>query len=232
MKNHYFNFNGTDSTEFKVGIYGTGVFNAPKRSVDTVKVPGRNGALTIDNGYYENISVTYPCYIVEDFQENIDALRAFLMANHGYKRLEDSIHPNEYRIGRLSKEIDVDVKGVAKAGEFDLVFDCKPQRFLKSGEATTSITTSGTIFNPTRFNAKPLIRVHGTGTLTIGDYSITIDSALTQSYVDLDCELMDAYYGSINLNNYVSGDFPELVPGANEITYDGTIDITPNWWTL
>jgi phage-related protein len=219
--------NGRSSLDFGVGIHGNDVYNAPKRSTESISVPGRNGDLIIDNGRYENISVTYHCYIISDFRNNIDNFRAFLMANPGYCRIEDTFHPEEYRIGRVSKELDVDVKGKSRAGEFDLTFDMKPQRYLKAGEEW--ISPDSVIYNPTLFNAKPLIKA-GKGTLTIGDYTITVANDCPVNEIYLDCDLMNAYNGTTNLNNYVSGTFPELVPGANAIT--GNFEIQPRWWTI
>jgi phage-related protein len=219
--------NGRSSLDFGVGIHGNDVYNAPKRSTESISVPGRNGDLIIDNGRYENISVTYHCYIISDFGNNIDNFRAFLMANPGYCRIEDTFHPEEYRIGRVSKELDVDVKGKSRAGEFDLTFDMKPQRYLKAGEEW--ISPDSVIYNPTLFNAKPLIKT-GKGTITIGDYTITVANDCPVNEIYLDCDLMNAYNGSTNLNNYVSGTFPELIPGANAIT--GNFEIQPRWWTI
>lgn len=228
----YLVFNGESSMDFHVGIKGSGVFNSPKRKVDTVSVDGRNGALTIDRGYYENVTVKYPCYIVRDFERNMADFSAFLLSQVGYKRLEDTLHPDEYRMAMVSKELDIDVKGKAKAGVFDLTFSCKPQRYLKSGEETLSFTNSATILNETRYPSRPLIRLYGTGTLTVNGNTLSVDALYPKSYIDIDCDLMDAYWQTTNYNNYISGTFPELVPGENTISYSGNFDIIPRWWTL
>ena len=58
-----------------------------------------------------------------------------------------------------------------------------------------------------------------------------IDGSIT-----LDSDTENAYKGTTNLNSKVTiPDFPELVPGDNEITWTGGItsaQITPRWWTL
>lgn len=228
----YFVYGGESSANFHVGIKGSGVFNSPKRKVDTVAVDGRSGALTIDRGYWENVTVKYPCYIVKDFERNMDDFRAFLLSQVGYQRLEDTIHPDEYRMAMVSKELDVSVKGLAKAGVFDITFSCKPQRYLKVGEETSSYNGAITLLNPTRFTSKPIIRLHSTGTLTVNGKTFSVTSFGSGSYVDIDSDTMNCYSGSLNLNNYSSGDFPEFVPGENTISFSGNYDITPRWWTL
>lgn len=54
------NFDGQSSGTYGVYITGDAVFNAPERDVEMITIPGRNGALALDNGRFENISVTYP----------------------------------------------------------------------------------------------------------------------------------------------------------------------------
>ena len=92
------------------------------------------------------------------------------------------------------------------------------------------------INNPTQFPSKPLIRVTGSGTVSIGDNTITIASGYT--YVDIDSEIQDCYCGTQNANSLVTFSnrkFPELQPGINGISL-GTgvtsVQITPRWFIL
>lgn len=93
------------------------------------------------------------------------------------------------------------------------------------------------LVNPTLFEARPLIRVYGYGTLTIGDMTVTV--ALSQyAYIDIDSEMMDCYHEDDNANGYVSfstGDFPTLPAGTTALSYTNTItkvEVTPHWWRL
>jgi phage-related protein len=97
------------------------------------------------------------------------------------------------------------------------------------------LTASGTINNPTLFDAQPLIRVYGTGSITVNGVTITISEA--DGYTDIDCELMECYKGNV-LKNYAvsldSTDFPVLSAGDNAISMSGVTSaiITPRWWTI
>ena len=120
-----------------------------------------------------------------------------------------------------------------EAGEFDLTFNCKPQRFLKSGEDAITFTSGGSVLNETMQTAKPLLRVYGTGTFSIGGATMTISSA--NVYTDIDCDLMNAFKGTTNCNGNISGTFAALAPGDNAITLGSgitKIEITPRWWVL
>ena len=63
------------------------------------------------------------------------------------------------------------------ASQFDIVFDCKPQRWLMGGEAAIGITSGDTLLNPTLFDASPLLEVKGNGTIGFNGYEIDVANA-------------------------------------------------------
>lgn len=149
-----FTFDGEKSLDYDIGITGSAVYNAPTKDVDMVKIPGRNGELALDHGRFNNIEVTYPAGFGDtnqpDFAERISDLRNALASRVGYKRLEDEYNPDEYRMAVYKSGLEVNPVQYGRAGEFDIVFDCKPQRYLKSGEVAYDLsawnnlrTTSG-----------------------------------------------------------------------------------------
>lgn len=236
MRNHLL-IDGTDSRTFGVYISGSGTFNSPARALDMIQVPGRNGDLIGPSTRLQNGTLTYPAsFIFQNFDANLAAFRAFLLASATYRRIVDTYHPDEYRLGVFKGPLTVTPIKTLHAGQFDLSFDVMPQRFLISGETAVPLTASGTITNPTQFPAKPLLRVYGAGALGINSDTITISQADT--YTDIDCELGMAYKGTVSKNAYVtlSGiDFPTLRAGSNSISL-GTgitrVEITPRWFTV
>ena len=230
-----FTYNGRSSSEFGILIDTHTSYRSANRDYTVKEVPGRNGDLTIDNGRWKNVEVSYKCGIGKNFAAKIDELRAWLMSNVGYKRLEDDWQDGYFRLARV-KEAPNPQTLRSITGEFTVTFDCDPRRFLKTGETKQTFTGSGTISNPTNYEARPLIRVYGTGTLRIGGTTITITAA--NSYTDLDCDLQDAFRGTTNCNGNVrldSGDFPVLAPGSNGVVPGSGIsrvEITPRWWTI
>lgn len=172
-------FGSVDSGDFGIYITGAAVYNAPERAVEKVSVPGRNGAILIDMGHFENVPVSYPAGTFatsqSEFSENIGAFRNAVLSQLGYQRLEDDYNPSEYRMGNASAGFEVEAKAGGKAGEFDLIFDCMPQRFLVSGETETEIASSGdTITNPTLFESQPLVVVEGYGNIGFNGYSMDV----------------------------------------------------------
>ena len=227
-------FNNVNSKTYGVYISGTGVFNAPARDREFVQVPGRNGDIILDKGRYQNIEITYPAFIVRNFAANIRTWCNKLLEPTEYVRLEDTYHPDEFRMAVLAQGMEVDPVAWLAAGSFDLRFNCRPERFLKSGETATEFIQSGSISNPTDMPSKPLIRVYGSGSITVNGTAITIASHLL-SYIDIDCDLQEAYCGSVNANQYISAsEFPKLDSGANSVVLSSVtkVEITPRWWQL
>ena len=176
-----FTFDGKRSGDYNTYITGSAVYNAPEREVEMIEIPGRNGAFALDKGRFQNIEVTYPAGIYaesqEDFAKALSDLRNMLCSRTGYCRLEDEYNPDEYRMAVYKSGLDVDPVAFQRAGEFNIVFDCKPQRFLKSGETKQTITLSGdTITNPTLFEASPLLEIKGYGTIVIGGENVTLNN--------------------------------------------------------
>jgi phage-related protein len=136
-------FGGINSLDYGIFITGEAVYNAPERSVTSIEIEGRNGDLLIDNGRFLNIEIKYPagCFAEtqEDFKQKIESFRNAIISQISYQRLTDDYNPDEYRFAVYKSGLDVSVAVLHQGGEFDLTFDCKPQRFLTSGETEKKI---------------------------------------------------------------------------------------------
>ena len=228
-----FYFDKKSSADFQAYITDAGVYNSPGRKYDKVHVPGRNGDVIFEDNDYDNMEHYYPAVIVNDFDKNFDALKAYLLSTSGYARLKDTYHPDEYYMATFNRFEDIKVKNYDKAGTFKIVFDRKPQKYLVLGEKPKEFTTFPvSLKNPTQFDAKPLIRLYGSGTLTINDVSLVLST--TAAYVDIDCELQEALQAGENAHITLSnGVFPKLSKGTNTITYTGSkAVITPRWYSI
>ena len=173
-------FGGVNSADFGIYISGEGVFNAPKRDVEMITIPGRNGAFALDNGRFENIEVTYPAFNFEPddydtFMQNLSDFRNAICAQRGYQRLTDTFHPDEYRMATYIGGLEIKPVKYNTASEFNIVFDCKPQRWLTSGETAVEVESGDTLTNPTLFEASPLLEAEGEGFINFNGYEIDLD---------------------------------------------------------
>ena len=234
---HYFVFNGKSSLDFSAVIDGNQTFKGAERDIERFTVPGMNGDLTIDNKRFNAYIQPYSGFIVKNFERNSEALRNWLTQDGAIHRLEDSIHPDEYRMASYAGPFDPSVIFL-EAGSFVIDFYCQPQRWLKSGERPVTVTAGSTVklWNPTLFNAKPLIRVtQGTGQINVGSEVIRLTANNGNTIID--CQLEDAWEGNTNRNGdltRVTGEMPTLPPGESVISVGSgmVIELTPRWWKI
>ena len=208
----YFTFDGESSRDYDVYLTGEGVFDAPERAVEMIEIAGRNGNFALDQGKFNNISITYKAGIVDasesNFADKVSAVRNWLCSKVGYKRLEDDYNPNEYRMGVFMAGVDVDHDDL-KTGEFEITFDCKPQRWLTSGETATAVANNGTLTNPTLFDSEPLLAVKGYGNIGFNGYNVVVENALIGDIVlaeNVDDEAATVSTISLDLSNANNGD--------------------------
>lgn len=179
-------FDGVSSRTYGVYITGEAVYNAPERDVEMVTIPGRNGTYALDNGRFENIEVSYPAGIFADteadFRQAISEFRNFLCSRKGYVRLQDEYNPDEYRLAVYKSGLEVE-PAMLKAGEFKIIFDCKPQRFLTSGETAVSVDSGDTLTNPTLFEASPMLEIVGSGKFAINGEELEITGGNIGDYI-------------------------------------------------
>lgn len=219
-------FDGKTSRSYGVYITGEAVYNAPEREVEMISIPGRNGAFALDKGRFENVTVTYPAGIFADnetdFAAAISDFRNYLCSRKGYCRLTDEYNPNEYRMAVYKSGLEVDPAQL-RAGEFEITFECKPQRWLTSGETKVTIAQSGdTITNPTLFESGPLLEVVGYGDIGIGSQVITLENVTIGEIVLNNGHTITNVYSSTykvsltlgNLQNLNVGD-DIIVPAVN-----------------
>lgn len=232
---NYFIYKGKSSLDFGAVISGEETYQSPEKDITTVSVPGRNGTLSLDNNRFQNVVIPYGMYIIDHFEVNFGALKAFLGSVKGYARLEDTYHPEYFRQARFFSAIQPEMTQLNRHGKFTVNFDCDPRCFLKTGENMEPIVNGDVRMNMTEYDALPLIRAYGTGTIAINGRSVQVTSA--NEYTDIDSELQEAYKGSTNCNANIvltNGEFPKLEAGLNEITITGfsQVYIKPRWWTI
>lgn len=240
------NFNNQSSEDFHIKVWQPPDYRIPERDYEIIQIPGRNGDLIIDKGSFKNTTRSYIVSIFDckkSFTALANKLAEWLNSASGYSRLEDSYEPDYYRMALYRKAIDI-TNVLGKAGYATIEFECKPQRYLKIGDKSVIVTQglTTTLFNPTTFEADPIIKAFGSsgGEININSNVIRLDAIDTN--VVIDCEAMEVYKeteeGNVNWNSYIhlnSEEFPKLIPGLNTISFSGGItsmEVKPKWWTI
>lgn len=230
-------------TQFGVYIDTSMMFNKPAKDVEVINIPGRDGALVVDYGTFQNVIITVPCFIHGDFQTKFTALMNYLGSIRGYTTIRFTNDWDHYRKAAPIMAQTPTVRRVNEDGWFDLSFNCKPFRYRHDGEIITRFTTNPLyLTNPTRFEALPFIQVTGYGKITINETEVEITQH-PSGIIYIDCERM-TIMGGLGANyepaDYVimtSGEYPRLTAGTNIIQADSTIVgvtnyIRTNWREL
>ena len=230
-------FDGYNFEDYGVVVSGSGTWIMPERLTQKDNVYGRHGALITDAGMFDNVEVPYPAWIARDFAEKYEAFsRMMALHTDKYYRLEDSYHPDYYRQAKVVPGIIPRPGTLNRSGEFTVAFDCKPQKWLRSGEEVLEIAERLELFNMTGFEAKPLIVIPSGATVTITDEDgnesslATADFGLETTY---DADIEESIVGRSYVNEYVTqvGSI-SLKPGRNIVTCTAPIKLTPRFFVI
>lgn len=233
-------YNSIASDTLGVYVTGSGAYDAAELDIKAYEIPGKNGDILISNNRWKNIEVVYPAFVV-GMSSRIQSIRNWLTGAQGYTTISDTFDTTHFREGISSGRQSFEAQPTIDGANFELVFNCKPQRYLTSGDSYQSVTNNMTLTNPTSFNALPVFYMVGgwsngatfTVTNSLGTFTMTATAAYAYtSYIS--CEYKNVYRSGTNLNDKMGGDFPVLAPGTNTITISGFNQpwIRPRWWEL
>ena len=245
MRN-YFTFNGVDSRNYGLYISGSGRLHVPEPVWNFAEVPGRSGDLLLGRDRVANELLSYPAFIARatinntplSYAEIFGRMRSWLLSVRGYAQLTDSYDPTHYRLACFTGPVDPESAVMLDAGSFELMFNCKPQRYLVSDTDTITLAAgaSTTVSKPGFFYAEPLIEVTGAGSFTIGDQAVTVAASSLADPITIDCRLLNCYDDDgVNANRFVSFsdyEFPKIADGTAIDAGDVALKITPRWFEL
>lgn len=166
-------FNGISTEDLGLVIQTPPTYTFPERDISTVHIPGRNGDLVIDNNCYKNVRRSYMLgmgFKKEDgaYSNNSSKILEWLTsARSHYARLQDTYDPTVYRMAMFNMSGSF-TNVHDGAISFTAEFQCKPQRYLLSGEV--EVTYNNVIENPSIYEALPMITISGlTGQVSTED---------------------------------------------------------------
>lgn len=212
-------------------------FSAAVTKTQAINIPGRNGALHIDEGAYNVRSGTVDCYALtsSDVTDSMATIMSWLFGTEGYRKLEVSDDLNHYWQARIVNGGQIATR-LAMLNPFSIEWECKPFRVVNGADTPIVVTALTELSNPTGFNAYPLLYVtaSGEGTISNSNGSITI---LDQGTFVIDCEDMRCVTSGGDPADYmISSDaFPYLPPGTSGFTITGSITelkVAPRYHTL
>lgn len=214
------------STDYGIKLYESNILSAPSKKLEFIDIEGRDGALTIDNGY-EDFILKLSCVLVNEHDE-VECTPA--LARRAKKFLLDGVNRkiqlsedmDYYLLGTYNSDIDIE-EAIENFGLFQAQFRCKPYRFSNKNK-TVEIATKNTIIKNDEYKTKPVIDVYATGDITININNQEIILKALEGHIQLDCDKMNATTvntlgKTVNANQKMYSDFPILEEGNNNITW-------------
>lgn len=224
MKQAYFVFKNISSEDYLMVNKLPPIIKADK-DIQKIEIEGRDGFLTNDKGTYKGTLKSVECTIMN--LDNLDFICSWL---DGSSDVIFSNEPERIYKATIINQIPFE-KIAATFYKLLIQFECQPHKYAINNNNIT-LTAAGTIFNLGSTKSKPVIKVFGAGTIILNINGKVINITNVSEYVVIDSDIVDAYKGTFLMNQYMNGEFPELVPGINTISWTGTItkiEITPNW---
>ena len=190
----------------------------PQRRIEKITIPGKNGVLYQDDKSYEPIIAQIACTIIE--KKFINVIKQWL---NGEGKFILSTMPDRYYNARIINQIDyTDI--ARKIYEFPLQIELQPISYGVKEKELNIKKESQIIITDSTYLIKPYIKIEGKGdiTLTVNNKSVILKNIT--DYIELDCELEEAYKDIENCNNKINCiEFPTLMPGKNDISFLGNV---------
>ncbi|WP_334196116.1 hypothetical protein [Muricomes intestini] len=234
---------------------------APVYDLTEITIPGRDGALHIDNKRYEPITISITFTYVgpaDSWAEIWRKCKKWMAARNTTLRFSDD---NGYFYHAYNVKLDSNSRKAHRVGEFKADFVCAPYMYLDNGTEIQEqgktplciLTTNGkylltdegkairttywqTLINNDYEICHPVYEITGDGNceMFINGYEIKMYVAGT---LIIDTENEVAYRGDgEKVSQTISGRYPDmwLQPGRNKIVVQDKFDlsITPNWREL
>ena len=230
----WFIWNGVESRAMDVWVSELPPPTRAAERVEEAEILGRAGTLTVLEGDDVHEGYTKECRITvrsdADFGTLLDWLR-------GDGEAIFSNEPDRVYYGRIAGEVKfTKVSNSLKTAT--IPFSVHPHKGQTPPESDIAVNESTTVYNPGTVASKPIITLTFTESATarFGDVTVTLthepaegETAAEETVVmDCDAELVtqdgEIWEGSM------TGDFPRLEPGNNEIVLtDCTAVIKPRW---
>ena len=202
-----------------LSVVGRSDIQAPEAEYESEYIEGRDGSVNRFL-YFKDVEQTIEFNILEEFniKSQIRKIKAWLLNAESFYFTDDQ---DIYRKVKVAK-IDGIKNDIAEYGDFEVTFTCDPFEYVRNDKAVVA-TNGGSIDNIGTYKSLPVLTLYGAGdsTVTVNDQTFSMN--LQKDYAKVDSEIMEVYFQNTNLGQQMTGDFPILLPGKNEISWTSGI---------
>lgn len=199
----------------------------PEMTDEYVDIPGRDGSIHFPGSFKDRppeVEFSTTTKTLPELRQLARQVAAWLHSKRHEVLVFDD-EPDVYYMAKVANQLDLEQ--TVAMGRFSVQFNCEPLAYSIAADTWEQAVTAGasyTITNAGTYSALPVITITAgsqiTGlVLTVEDKTLTYTGTLTagQSLI-IDCGKYQATKAGVNAMGDVSGDFPVLYAGDNELT--------------
>lgn len=237
MVKHYIAFNGRRSDEFHLYIDSDLKLVSAKPDIEEVEVPGRDGSVLVSNDRLKAISQTIP-FVLKipynspySFHEIVAQIQEWL-SPRSWRPLDFSWDPHHYYSAVVLEDFEIAAQ-TSHFGKLAVTFKIQPFKHLSDSGNPVRVTNGMVLNNPTRYIAKPVVSIRGSGNVTVrlGDSSMSFRNVERLVYVD--CDHGTVFVDDTSaMNKVLSNNLFELKPGPNTVSISNSsfeVTVSPMW---
>ena len=233
-------YNGKWNTSLYILVKERPAIPSPEYDYDTVKIPGRDGELYIEQKSVKDITITISFTFAckpHRWQGVAREARKWLMGKEDRRLILSDSQDRYYKVKHVV--LDQTERQIKEVGEFSADFICEGRQYLIEGDWPLELTytnssggQSAHIWNPYE-TSMPVFIISGNGTCRITVNGHTLEGEVSgQLTVDTQREV--AYKADMSsANTSVTCDYETLAlePGDNTITKPTgfNLQILPKW---
>lgn len=224
---NYISFRGVRTDSIGLYVVRMPAHKKAKQRHTEYEIPGRNGAVSILDGYSP-----FDIQAQVIMQGGDASLRQVINAwADGAGDLFTSDDTSKVWKASVLREVQYGRKLIGDTfhDTATVTFHCQPIMRERVPDTVTFVGAT-TLLNPGNVEAHPLIIVKGTGdcTLQIGTETITLEGVTDDVTIDSEAGYVYTASGAVTMR----GEFPVLGLGTTNLSFSGgvtSVTITPNW---
>lgn len=232
MNRSYIFCNNINSNDLGLIIENTPEIPTTNFNYDEIEIDGGEN-LTIRSGFSDvefKIDFTYFAE-PEEYLMKKQRIDSWLLGNVNKYLIYSLDDFSAYKVKKVA--IDNTTTTSRYVRHFTATFTCAGLKYLSSGLKPLILTSSGVELNNFgSYEANPIIKIYGTGTITVTVNGKSFTVKNISNYVVIDSELKECYKDGTNMGKNMTGDYPILSIGKNVISWTGAvskIELTPRW---
>jgi phage-related protein len=212
-----FEFNGIDAT-----TYGTvtkePIRKRPEQDTRITKVEGADTSIREATGFrpyvIETQMVLFDTTDLDDIYTWLNGEGDLILDDHPERVIvaycDASLEPERFSRGVSNRVIDIQ-------------FLILSPYWYEDNETPIVLTVAGNVTNEGNFDSRPVLKITGSGTVTVTVDGRSFTYIFDTPFVIVDSLQQDAYHDGVLKNRRMTGDFPILEPGINAISWTGTV---------